>query len=159
MNFGPQLMPDPIKALKGEFYIKTCREFANASYRLETHRILRKGGRTGFTCWTKPGWLPSIQEVAPSFTLPPVLSGLWSDPEAIKTELTALGFSGIETTVFDFRTNEDNVDNYLELMNLLLGKVFVHDTVVAYEKLMRGKHERGEMEMDWQALIVSAVKA
>ncbi|KAK4692214.1 hypothetical protein P7C71_g4945, partial [Lecanoromycetidae sp. Uapishka_2] len=124
----------------------------------ETHRILREGGRTGFTCWTKPGWIPSVQEVVPSFTGPPSLSGPWTDSEAIKATLTTIGFSGVEIKALNFRTNEGNVDNYLELMKLLLGKILIGEVADKYEKLMRGKFERGEMGMDWQALVVSAVK-
>lgn len=95
----------------------------------------------------------------PAFKGPPSLSGPWSNPEDIKEHLTTIGFSNIETTHFDFKTNESNVDNYLELMQLLLGKFLVGEVGDAYDKLMRGKAERREMGMDWQALIVSAVKS
>lgn len=41
---------------------------------------------------------------------------------------------------------------------MLSGKVLVSETADAYAKLMRKKHECGEMGMDWQALVVSALK-
>ena len=43
-------------------------------------------------------------------------------------------------------------------MKLLLTKVLVGENADAFDKVMRAKFERGEMGMDWQALIVSAVK-
>lgn len=141
MNFGPHLMPDPIKALT------------------ETHRVLRNGGRTGFTCWTKPGWVPSIQEAVPSFTPPPFLSSPWCDPEAIRTNLEMIGFSKVNVTTLEFTTNEEDIEGYLELMKLLLTKVLVGEYADAYNNLMRAKYERGEMEMDWQALVVTAMKS
>ena len=58
----------------------------------------------------------------------------------------------------DFRTNEEDIEGYLELMKLLLSKVLVGEKADAYDNLMRAKYERGEMGMDWQALVVSAVK-
>jgi ubiquinone/menaquinone biosynthesis C-methylase UbiE len=140
MNFGPQLLADPMLALR------------------ETHRILRKGGCMGFTCWTKPGWIPSVMEAFPSFSPPPLLSN-WKDPGAIKAILSSLGFEEITVSTLDFKTRETNLDAYLELMKLLLSKLLVGDNAVVYEKHMRAKYARGETEMSWQALIVSAVKA
>ena len=43
-------------------------------------------------------------------------------------------------------------------MKLLLSKVLVGENADAYDELMRAKDEGGEMGMDWQALVVNAVK-
>ncbi|CAD6591728.1 MAG: hypothetical protein ASARMPREDX12_005395 [Alectoria sarmentosa] len=135
MNFGPQLMSDP-----------------------ETYRVLRNEGRIGFTCWTKPGWILSIQEAVPSFTPPPFMSSPWCDPDAIRSNLKTIGFSEVSVKTLEFRTNEEDIEGYLELMKLLLSKVLVGKNADGYDELMRAKYGRGEMGMDWQALVVSAVK-
>ena len=69
-----------------------------------------------------------------------------------------IGFSEVNVSTIDFRTDEKDIEGYLELMKLLLTKVLVGENADAYDKLMRAKFDRGEMGMDWQALIVSAVK-
>ena len=120
--------------------------------------MLRHGGRTGFTCWTKPGWIASVQEAVPSFNPPPFLSSPWCVPEAIRGNLEKIGFSEVNVTTVEFRTNEWDIEGYLELMKLLLSKVLVGENADVYDKLIRAKYERGEMSMDWQALVVSAVK-
>ena len=140
MNFGPQLMSDPMLALE------------------ETHRVLRKGGCTGFTCWLKPGWIPSVREAFPSFSPPTLLSSPWKDSEAIKANLSSLGFKDTTASTLDFKTHEENLEAYLELMELLLSKLLVGENAAIYQKHMRAKYARGETEMSWQALIVSAVK-
>jgi ubiquinone/menaquinone biosynthesis C-methylase UbiE len=140
MNFGPQLKSDSILALR------------------ETYRILRKGGCTSFTCWTKPGWVPSVVEVFPSFSPPPLLSGPWKDPDAIKANLSSLGFTKITVSTLDFKTREANLEAYLELMKLLLAKLMVGENAAIYDNHMRAKYSQGETEMSWQALVVSAVK-
>jgi ubiquinone/menaquinone biosynthesis C-methylase UbiE len=140
MNFGPQLMSDPMLALR------------------ETHRVLRKGGYTGFTCWTKPGWIPSVMEAFPSFSPPSLLSSPWKDPDSIKANLSSLGFTDIIVSTLDFKTREENLEAYLELMKLLLAKLLVGENAAIYESHMRAKYARGEIEMSWQALVVSAVK-
>ena len=43
-------------------------------------------------------------------------------------------------------------------MKLLLSQVLVGENADAYDKLIRAKYEHGEMAMEWQALVVSAVK-
>ena len=112
----------------------------------------------GFTCWTQPGWVPFVQEAVPSFVPPPFLSNPWCNPETIRNNLEAVGFSNVKCTTLDFRTNEEDIEGYLELMKLLLSKVLVGEKADAYDNLMRGKYKRGEMEMSWQALVVSAIK-
>ena len=124
----------------------------------ETYRVLRNGGHTGFTCWTKPGWVPSVQEAVPSWTPPPFIQSPWCNSEAIKSNLEMIGFSKVDVSTLEFKTNEEDIEGYLELMKLLLSKVLVGKSADAYDKLMRAKHERGEMGMNWQALVVSAVK-
>ena len=119
---------------------------------------MRHGGRTGFTCWTEPGWIASVQEAVPSFNPPPFLSSPWCAPETIRGNLEKIGFSKVNVTTVEFRTNEWDVEGYLELMKLLLSKVLVGENADVYDKLIRAKYERGEMGMDWQALVVSAVK-
>ena len=131
---------------------------ADATPQPETHRVLRNGGRTGFTCWTKPGWLPSVQEAIPSYNPPPFLSSPWCDPVVIRKNLETVGFSDVGVETLDFRTDEGDIEGFLELMKLLLGRVLVGEYADIYDELMRGKYERGEMGMDWQALVVSAVK-
>ena len=69
-----------------------------------------------------------------------------------------IGFSKVNVSTLEFRTDEKDIEGYLELMKLLLTKVLVGEQADAYDKLMRAKFERGEMGMDWQALVVSAVK-
>lgn len=69
-----------------------------------------------------------------------------------------IGFSKVDVSTLEFKTNEEDIEGYLELMKLLLSKVLVGKSADAYDKLMRAKHERGEMGMNWQALVVSAVK-
>lgn len=140
MNFGPQLMSDPMLALK------------------ETHRVLRKGGCFGFTCWAKPGWLPPLKEAIPSITLPPTLEGAWKDPDAIRTNLSSTGFTDIKVTALDFETREEDVDQYLGLMKILLAKALVGENAVAYERQTRAKYAQGDKTLFWQALVVSAVK-
>ena len=61
-------------------------------------------------------------------------------------------------TALDFRTNEEDIEGYLELMKLLLNKVLVDEKADAYDDLMRAKYEHKEMGMNWQALVVSAIK-
>ena len=112
----------------------------------------------GFTCWTKPGWIPSVQEILPSYIPPPFLSNPWCNPEAIRSNLENIGFSEVDITTLDFRTNEEDIEGYLELMKLLLSKVLVGEDANAYDKLMKTKYERGAMGMDWQALVVSTTK-
>lgn len=124
----------------------------------ETHRVLRNGGCTGFTSWTKPGWIQSVQQAVPSYTPPPFQSRPWCDPEAIKVNLEMIGFAKVNVMTLDFTTNEEDIEGYLELLKLLLSKILVGDNADAYEKLMRAKYERGDMGMNWQALVVSAVK-
>ena len=124
----------------------------------ETYRVMRNGGCTGFTCWTKPGWIPSVQEVVPSFTPPPFLANQWCDPVTVRTNLETIGFSNVNVMTLDFRTNEEDVEGFLELMKLILSKVLTGGNADEYDKLMRAKYERREMWMDWQALVVSAVK-
>ena len=158
MNFGPQLMQDPIKALTGKSIASTFYQPADAKPQPETYRVLRNGGRTGFTCWTKPGWVPSVQEAVPFFNPPPFLSGPWCDPEVTRRNLETIGFSKVNFMTLEFRTKDWDIEGYLELMKLLLSKVLIGENADAYDKLMRAKYERGEMGMDWQALVVSAVK-
>lgn len=158
MNFGPQLMSKPSQALTGTSFMRIRSQLADGKKQSETYRVLRKGGCTGFTCWTKPGWIPSVQEAVPAFTPPPFLLNPWCNPEAIRRNLETIGFSNVKCMTLDFRTNEQNIEGYLELMKLLLSKVLVGEKADAYDDLMRAKYERGEMEMDWQALVVSAVK-
>ena len=69
-----------------------------------------------------------------------------------------MGFLRVEVVTIDFKTDEGDIEGYLELMRLLLGKVLVDENADKYDKLMRAKYERGEMGMNWQALVVSAVK-
>ena len=69
-----------------------------------------------------------------------------------------MGFSNVKCSTLDFRTNEEDIEGYLELIKLLLSKVLVGEKADAYDDLMRGKYKRGELGMDWQALVVSAVK-
>ena len=120
--------------------------------------MLRAGGRVGFTCWTKPGWVASVQEIVPSFKPPPFLSNPWCVPETVREKLETIGFSEVSCSTIDFTTDEEDVGGYLELMKLLLSKVLIGENADAYDQLMRAKHERGEMGMEWQALVVSAVK-
>lgn len=61
-------------------------------------------------------------------------------------------------STLEFRTNEEDIEGYLELIKLLLPKVLVGVYADAYDKLMTAKYERGEMGMDWQALVVTAMK-
>lgn len=112
----------------------------------------------GFTCWTKPGWIPSVQEVVPSYVPPPFLSNPWCNHETVRTNLEEIGFSDVSFVALEFKTNETDIDGYLELMKLLLSKVSVGENADAYDKLMKAKHKRGEMGMDWQAVVVSAMK-
>lgn len=151
-------MSDPSKALTGKSIMKTPHQLADGTKQSETYRVLRNGGCTGFTCWTQPGWVPSVQEAVPSFTPPPFLSNPWCNPEAIRRNLETIGFSNVNCKTLEFRTNEEDIEGYLELIKLLLSKVLVSEKADAYDDLMRAKHERGEMGMDWQALLVSAVK-
>lgn len=113
----------------------------------------------GFTCWTKPGLIPSIKEVFPSFTSPSALSSPWKDPDAIKANLSSLGFKEVTVSTISFITREENLEAYLELMKMLLAKVLVGDNAAVYDDHMKAKYERGDIEMSWQALVVSAVKA
>ena len=69
-----------------------------------------------------------------------------------------IGFSEVNVTTVEFRTDEWDIEGYLELMKLLLSKVLVGENADVYDKLIRTKHERGEMGMDWQALVVSVLK-
>lgn len=69
-----------------------------------------------------------------------------------------IGFAKVNVMTLDFTTNEEDIEGYLELLKLLLSKILVGDNADAYEKLMRAKYERGDMGMNWQALVVSAVK-
>ena len=69
-----------------------------------------------------------------------------------------IGFSEVHVSTLDFRTDEKDIEGYLELMKLLLTKVLIGENADAYDKLMRAKFECGEMGMEWQALVVSAVK-
>ena len=69
-----------------------------------------------------------------------------------------IGFSKVNISTLEFRTDEKDIEGYLELMKLLLTKVLVGENADAYDKLMRAKFDHGEMGMDWQALVVSAVK-
>ena len=69
-----------------------------------------------------------------------------------------IGFSNVNVMSIEFRTSEWDIEGYLELMKLLLNKVLVGENADIYDKLIRAKYERGEMSMDWQALVVSAVK-
>ena len=89
---------------------------------------------------------------------PPFLSNPWCNPDSIKSNLEMIGFSKVNVSTLEFRTDEKDIEGYLELMKLLLTKVLVGENADAYDKFMRAKFERGEMGMDWQALIVSAVK-
>lgn len=142
MNFGPQLVPDPIAVLK------------------ETHRLLRPSSTIGFTAWLSPGFIPSVREIIPSFTGPPSLSGPWTQPSSIQSTLLELGFTDISVQRLEFETDEEDVEAYLELMKLLLPKLLVGTKEgEEYEALMRGKKEKGEMRMQWVALVVSARKA
>lgn len=86
------------------------------------------------------------------------MSSPWCDPGAIRSNLKTIGFSEVSVKTLEFRTNEEDIEGYLELMKLLLSKVLVGEDADAYDKLMRAKYGRGEMGMDWQALVVSAVK-
>lgn len=141
MDFGPQLMPDPIAALK------------------ETHRLLAPKGVMGFTSWISPGFIPSVREVYPEFKGPPSLYGCWARETDITSTLTDIGFVDIVVREIGFETEEEDVEAYLELMRLLLPKLLVQ-TVEGeeYERRTRGKRERGEMGMRWEALVVSARK-
>lgn len=107
----------------------------------------------------KPGWIPSVQEAVPTFVPPPFLSGAWCDAETIRRNLETIGFSNVDISNVEFRTDEEDVEGYLELMKLLLGKVLNGEKADAYDGLMRAKYEQGAMGMEWQALVVSAVKA
>ena len=158
MNFGPQLVQDPHKALTGKSITNQYHRPADAEPQLETHRVMRNGGHTGFTCWTKPGWVPSLQEAIPSWNPPPFSSNPWCDPEAVRRNLEMIGFSEVNVTTLEFKTKEMEIEGYLELMKQLLSKVLVGENADAYDKLMRAKYERGEMDMDWQAVVVNAVK-
>lgn len=70
-----------------------------------------------------------------------------------------LGFEDITVSTLDFITREKNLEAYLELMKILLAKLLFTENATAYDNHMRAKYERGEIEMSWQALVVSAVKA
>ena len=55
-TFGPQLMQEPLKALTGPSSPRAIfKSSLIAKSKAETYRVLRQGGLTGFTCWTKAG--------------------------------------------------------------------------------------------------------
>lgn len=62
-------------------------------------------------------------------------------------------------STISFITREENLEAYLELMKMLLAKVLVGDNAAVYDDHMKAKYERGDIEMSWQALVVSAVEA
>ena len=141
MNFGPQLMRDAVAMLK------------------ETYRLTKSQGTIGFTCWSKAGWLPSVVEVFPDFEPPGLLQNSpWKSADSIEGILTEIGFEDIEVKEHDFITRPKSVENFLELMTLLMPPLMSGESKLKYEKHMRDKMEKGQVEMSWQALIVSAKK-
>ena len=89
--------------------------------RKETHRVLRRGGRTGFTCGTKPSWIPAVQEAVPSFQPPPFQSRPGCHPEFIQGNLETTGFSEVRIETLDFSTEED-LEGYFGAHEAAFGK-------------------------------------
>lgn len=100
-----------------------------------------------------------MKEAFPDFTSPSALPGPWKDPDAIKSNLSSLGYKDIIVSTLNFTTREENLAAYLELMKLLLTKLLAGEKAAVYDNHMKAKYQRGEIEMSWQALIVSAIKA
>jgi len=150
MNFGPQLIPDPLAALK------------------ETYRILRPSGVAGFTCWTNPGWLPSILQVFPSFKLPPTLTGSWINPQFLQSTFTDVGFSNVLVKPVVFKTQpgggvggeEGGIEMFLAMMKVLLPLLREEENGRKYDEFMRKEYgaESREVEMTWEALVITAHK-
>jgi SAM-dependent methyltransferase len=142
MNFGPQLMRDAVRALG------------------ETYRVLASGGIAGFTCWVKAGWVPGVVEVFPEFTLPGLLqTDLWKEAGRIKEVLGEAGFVDVVVEECDFVTRLDVADGFLEFMGLLMPGLLHGENLRKYGRYIRGEVAKGSMDMNWQALIVSARKA
>lgn len=80
----------------------------------------------------------------------------WGDADVITDNLESIGFEGVKVSKLDFEIAERDIVGFLELMRLLLGKVLEGENGERYEKLIKGKAERGDMRMRWQALVVSA---
>ncbi|KZP19153.1 S-adenosyl-L-methionine-dependent methyltransferase [Athelia psychrophila] len=127
MCFGPQLMKDPILALR------------------EMKRVLRPSGAIGFTCWTSPGWYPTMRAVIPDFPFPAAMSGDWTRPEFIQSTLADLGLTDIKVVPLDFTTEEHDIA--------------VGEVGERLDRHLRDEFTKeGEIVWKWQALIVTATK-
>ena len=168
MNFGPQLMSDPLAAVKGTHTYVLLSSVTNYNISPETYRVLRPSGVAGFTCWTKPGYLASVLHVFPDFKLPPMLTNSWIDPQFIRTTFTEIGFSNIkvETVVFKTRPGggfggaEGGMGTYLTLIKVLLPVLREEENAKKYEEYITKEFEtKGEaMEMTWEAMVITASK-
>lgn len=126
----------------------------------ESHRVLRKGGITSFTSWTKLGWLPTIQLADPSFATPAVTTGLWATPSFLTSTLLSLGFDDVKITPYDFICETRNLEGYMDGMKGFLGNVVKGEVEGRLRKLLEDERVGGDgiMRFSWAALIVSAVK-
>ena len=107
------------------------------------------GGRTGFTCWTEPGGVPSGPRSQSRLSIHPrfLIEPLVRIPRAVRRKKPRNDKVSRKSNVaaVDSRTHEWDIEGYLELLKLLLREVLVDENADAYDKLMRAEYESGEM--------------
>ena len=140
MNFGPQVVPDPTAMSR------------------ETLRILRPAGTAGFTAWVRVGWLASVQATFPAFKLPPQIAELWTKPDIISKDLTDVGFKDVVVTPLVFTTKID-VASFVDGLSATAPFLKPAGAKQKYEIYLKERADgEGLIEMEWEALIVTAKK-
>ena len=151
MNFGPNIFTDPNGM--GE----------------ETLRILTEGGKAGFTCWTKVGWLESMQGAfGSSFVAPPRTQWAIGDArlafdtwEFKESSDTTWKFTDVDMKESDFTTifNDANIFHFVRAMEDVIPELQTEDGRRKYfNYLLKELEDKGEIRMIWKALIITAKK-
>lgn len=122
-------------------------------------RVLRPRGALGFTCWTSPGWYPTMRAVIPDFAYPAAMSGDWTRSEFIQSTLTDLGLTDVKVVPLDFTTEERDVEALIEIQHVLFAKIAIGEVGERLDRYLRDEFAReGQIVWKWQALIVTAIK-
>jgi SAM-dependent methyltransferase len=132
------------------------------TYAAEMYRVLKPGGHLGFTAWDKTGWPRGLHGAGIKFPVP--LTSVWTEEAYIKKFLGGeyFSFADVHVENLAFETVHEDVEGFLELMNVLLGNKLKEGDFDKYcEFVRKDSAEEGKKgwEGKWQATIVVATKS
>ncbi|KAK4699559.1 E3 ubiquitin-protein ligase listerin, partial [Phenoliferia sp. Uapishka_3] len=123
---------------------------------LESHRVLKPGGKLGFTVWVKPGWVKPLQTVDPTIVIPPLLTTEWNQPSFLGMKLMELGFKDVQIEELDFTVPFESVKRFMHFLRSQMAFMLVNGNGERLETFLLDKYGDGAFAFDgWVALAVS----